>query len=106
MLGLIACGGSTATTSGNSSSTSARSGPPVIAALKTHDGKVKIVGGGRDLRVDVVRDDGTVVADDATLDELRTKDPETWMLVKSSVAQTDGTFLDATYVETPAPTLK
>lgn len=79
---------------------------PVIAALKTHDGKVLIVGGGKDLRVDVTKDDGTVVADNTSLDELRTKDPETWMLVKSSVAQTDGTYLDATFVETPAPTLK
>jgi len=78
----------------------------VIAALKTHDGKISLVGGGKDLRVNVTRDDGSVVAENASLDELRTKDPETWMLVKSSVAANDGTFVDATFVETPAPTLK
>lgn len=106
---VVACGGSTATTT---SSTSSRTSPeskrsaPVIAALKTHDGKVSIVGAGKELRIHVAKDDGTVIADDATLDELRTKDPETWMLVKSSVAQSDGTFLDATFVEAPTPTLK
>ena len=78
----------------------------MIAALKTHDGKISIVGGGQDLRVDVTKDDGTVVASNATLDELRTKDPESWMLVKSSVAQGDGTYLDATFVHTPGPMLK
>ena len=79
---------------------------PVIAALKTHDGKISIVGGGKDLRVNVTKDDGTVVADNASLDELRTKDPETWMLLKSSLAQNSGTFIDATFHETPAPALK
>lgn len=103
---LVACGGSTATTSSSSSSTTTVHSAPVIAALKTHDGKVSIVGGGKDLRVNVTKDDGTVIADDATLDELRTKDPETWMLVKSSVARSDGTFIDATFVESPAPTVK
>lgn len=80
----------------------------MIAALKTHDGKVSITGGG-DLRVMVTKDDGTVIADNATLDEVRTKDPETWMLVKSAVAKnggtTGGTYLDATFVATPAPAL-
>lgn len=106
LVGLIGCGGSTATTSSSSSAPSTQHSAPVIAALKTHDGKVSIVGGGKDLRVRVTKDDGSVVADNATLDELRTKDPETWMLVKSSVAQGEGTFLDATFVETTAPTLK
>jgi hypothetical protein len=63
--------------------------------LKTHDGKVAIRGGG-ELRVVVTKDDGRVVADNVTLDELRTRDPETWMLVNSSLAQGDGTYLDAT----------
>lgn len=101
-----ACGGSTATSSSSSSSPASQPSAPVIAALKTHDGKVSIVGGGKDLRVRVTKDDGSVVADDATLEELRAKDPETFMLVKSSVAQGDGTYLDATFTETPAPTLK
>lgn len=105
VLCLAACGGTTSTTSSSSSTTTVHSAP-VIAALKTHDGKVSIVGGGKDLRIDVTKDDGTVIADNATLDELRTKDPETWMLVKSSVAQSDGTFIDATFVESPAPTVK
>lgn len=107
LVSIAACGGSTATTTSSSTSTSPqRSKRPVIAALKTHDGKVSIIGGGDDLRVHVTKDDGTVVADGATLDELRVRDPETWMLVKSSVAQGDGTYLDATFTETPAPTIK
>jgi hypothetical protein len=105
LLSLAACGGSTAPSTGSAETVTVHSAP-VIAALKTHDGKVSIVGGGKDLRIHVTKDDGTVVADNASLDELRTKDPETWMLVKSSVAQSDGTFIDATFVETPAPTLK
>jgi hypothetical protein len=104
VLSLVACGGSSATSSAPPAPQ--QRSAPVIAALKTHDGKVSIVGGGKDLRVDVTKDDGTVVAADATLDELRTKDPETWMLVKSSVAQGDGTYIDATFVEAAAPTLK
>lgn len=106
VLSLAACGGSSATNAEPTATTTTRSAP-VIAALKTHDGKVSIVtSGGKDLRVHVTKDDGTVVADNATLDELRTKDPETWMLVKSSVAQSEGTFIDATFVESPAPTVK
>lgn len=97
---LVGCAGS-ATTTTTTTTTSA----PVIAALKTHDGKVSIVGGGSALRVSVTKDDGTVVATGATLDELRARDPETWMLVTSSVAA-NGAYLDATFTETPAPTLK
>ena len=103
---LVACAGSSGSSETGGTPPAVRRSAPLIAALKTHDGKVSIVGGGPELRVHVTKDDGTVVADDATLDELRTKDPDTWMLVKSSVAKTDGTFLDATFVETPAPTLK
>jgi hypothetical protein len=110
LLCTAACGGSTATTTSSSSATAtatvSQPGAPVIAALKTHDGKVSIIGGGKDLRVVVTKDDGTIVADNATLDELRTTHPETWMLVKSAVAQTDGTYIDATFVDAPAPTLK
>jgi hypothetical protein len=106
LLVCAACGGSTATTTSSTSTSPQKSGRPVIAALKTHDGKISIVGGGSDLRVNVTKDDGTVLANDATLDELRAKDPETWMLVKSSVAQGDGTYLDATFTESPAPALK
>lgn len=77
-----------------------RTHPVVIGALQTHDAKVSILGGhaGRELRVVVRKHDGTLVADDATLDELRVLDPETWRVVTSAVAQGDGTFLDATYV--------
>lgn len=105
VLCLAACGGATATTTSSSTSPEAKHSAPVIAALKTHDGKISIRGGG-DLRVVVRKDDGSVVADNVTLDELRTKDPETWAIVKSAVAKGDGAYLDATFVETPAPTLK
>jgi hypothetical protein len=66
---------------------------------------VSIRGGG-DIRVVVTKDDGTVVADNVTLDELRTKDPESWMLVKSAVAKNEGEYLDATLTSEPAPALK
>ena len=103
---LLGCGGSTAASSTSStSSPEAKPSAPIIAALKTHDGKVSIRGGG-ELRVVVTKDDGTVVADNVSLDELRTKDPESWMLVKSAVAQGDGTYLDATFTAAPAPALK
>lgn len=106
VLGLAACGGSTATTTSSSTASERAKRPaPVLAALKTHDGKVSIRGGG-ELRVAVTKDDGTIVADDVSLDELRTRDPETWMLVKSAVAQTDGTYLDATFVAPSAPVLR
>jgi hypothetical protein len=57
---------------------------------------VSIVGGrGKDLRVVVTKDDGTVVADNVTIDELQTKDPEAYALVKSAVASSHGTYVDA-----------
>lgn len=78
---------------------------PVLAALRTHDAKVSIVGGrgGDDLRVVVKKDDGTVLADAVTLDELRAKDPETWQVVTSALARKDGTYVDATYTAPPDP---
>lgn len=65
-----------------------------IATIKTRDGKVTLLGGGPDLRV-MLRDvDGNVVADDASLDELRTRDPAAWIVVTRALAQ-NGTYLDA-----------
>lgn len=102
---LLGCSGTTTSPPSDTTATTTTNHAPVIAALKTHDGKVSIVGGG-ELRVNVTKDDGTVVADNATLDELRAKDPEAWALVRSAVAQSKGTYVDATFHESPAPTLK
>ena len=91
---LLACSGTSSTAPAPTTATTSRA--PVIAALQTHDGKITILGGGNgDLHVNLTQEDGTVIADH----------PDAWAIVKSSVAQ-NGAFLDATYTETPAPTLK
>ena len=87
--------------------TTAARQPLIIGAFKTHDGKVSILGGRSDkeLRVMVEKDDGTIVADAATLDELRAKDPGTWHVVTSALARAggeSGTYLDATLDARPA----
>ncbi len=58
----------------------------VIAQIVTHDAKVALVGGGRDLRVVVRKLDGTMVADGVTLADLRARDPELYMVVTSAFA--------------------
>jgi hypothetical protein len=72
----------------------------VIAQIVTHDAKVALVGGGRDLRVVVRKLDGAMVADGVTLAELRARDPELYTVVTSAFAQaSDGTsngYVDAT----------
>lgn len=72
---------------------------PVIATLATRDEKISIVGRGadaRDLRVVVRKHDGTIVADNVTIDELETRDPAAWALVKSATVGLGGSYLDAT----------
>lgn len=72
---------------------------PVIATLATRDTKIAIVGRGsnaRDLRVVVRKHDGTLVADNVTIDELETRDPEAWALVKNATVGLGGAYLDAT----------
>lgn len=106
-LALVACSHATTTAPAgqNDENAAARTATrPVIAALRTHDAKVSIVGGraGTELRVVVRKDDGTVLADGATLEELRTKDPETWEAVTSALAN-KGSFFDATYAPAPPP---
>jgi len=73
---------------------------PVIFSLQTHDAKVSVLSG-TDMRVAVTRNDATTIA---TLDELRVKEPELFEIVSSAVAH-NGTYLDATLHETPAPEL-
>ncbi len=69
----------------------------VIAQIVTHDSKVAILGraGGRDLRVVVRKMDGTIVADGVSLDELRARDPELYMVVTSAFASSTS-YVDAT----------
>lgn len=72
---------------------------PVIATLATRDEKIQIVGRSshaRDLRVVVRKHDGTVVADNVTIDELETRDPAAWALVKNATVGLGDSYLDAT----------
>lgn len=72
---------------------------PVIATLATADEKIAIVGhtsSSRDLRVVVRKHDGTLVADNVTIDELETRDPAAWVLVKNATVGLGGSYLDAT----------
>lgn len=72
---------------------------PVIATLATRDTKIAIVGRGasaQDLRVVVRKHDGTLVADNVTIDELETRDPAAWALVKNATVGLGGAYLDAT----------
>jgi hypothetical protein len=77
----------------------------VIAQIVTHDSKVAILGGvsGRDLRVVVRKMDGTMVADGVSLEELRTRAPDLYMVVTSAFASsalpsagTGTSYVDAT----------
>ncbi len=71
-------------------------GAVVIAVLVTHDSKVAIMGGGKDLRVVVRKMDGAIVADGITLAELRVLDPDLYEVVNSASASADGhTYVDA-----------
>ena len=76
------------------------SNAPVIATFATQSGKVSVLGGtgGRDLRVVIVSNDGSVVANGITLAELRTRNREVYELVTTAVASESGSrgaFLDA-----------
>ena len=82
-----------------SSTTPTEAPPPAtpkiaIATIKTRDGKVTLLGGGSELRVMLRDANGNVVADDASLDELRTRDPAAWLVVTRAVASKN-TYLDA-----------
>ena len=71
----------------------------VIAQIVTHDAKVAILGGGRDLRVVVRKIDGTMVADGLSLAELRTRDPELYLVVTSAFASSTPNAPRSTYVD-------
>ena len=92
--GLGGC--SQAATTADTPAPSAASGV-VIAQIVTHDAKVAILGHGpyRDLRVVVRKTDGTMVADGITLDDLRSRDPELYMVVTSAFASSTS-YVDAT----------
>jgi hypothetical protein len=94
LVALVGC--SQAATTADTSAPSQASGV-VIAQIVTHDSKVAILGrsSGRDLRVVVRKMDGTMVADGITLDDLRTRDPELYMVVTSAFASSTG-YVDAT----------
>jgi hypothetical protein len=63
----------------------------------THDAKVAILGGGKELRVVVRSLDGTLIADGLTLAELRVQHPAVYEVVTSASASADGTtYVDAT----------
>ncbi len=73
-------------------------GRVVIAQIVTHDTKVALLGGSpsSDLRVIVQNVDGSVVADGITLDELRARDPELYVVVTSAFASNGTSYVDAT----------
>jgi hypothetical protein len=82
-------------------------GRPVVATFETHDAKISILGGaaGADepLRVVVRNQEGTILADGITVDELRRTDPLLGALVTTAVAhngakssELKGTYVDAT----------
>ena len=83
----VLSGCSQAAPSGDTAAPSQATGV-VIAQIVTHDSKVAILGGvsGRDLRVVVRKMDGTLVADGVSLDELRARDPDLYMVVTSAFA--------------------
>jgi hypothetical protein len=74
----------------------------LIGTIVTHDQRVSILGRGPtggDIRVVVKKEDGTIVADGITLDELRKTDPTAYSLVTNAVAgegTKSGDFVDAT----------
>ena len=70
----------------------------IIAQLVTHDAKIAILSGAKELRVVVRTLDGSLVADGLTLDELRVQQPEIHRVVTSAFASNRGphTYVDAT----------
>ena len=79
-----------------------RSPGVVIAQVVTHDARIAILGGSKEVRVAVRRLDGTLVADGLTLAELRVQQPEIYVVVTSAFASADGqsTYVDATLGQT------
>lgn len=104
---LVACAPSAETSTETSvrEPIAARTTPPVIATLATHDRKVSILGRGSDgeLRVTVRDTGGAVLADGITVDELYRRDPLLGAIVNSATAQSHGTYLDATLDRPPPP---
>jgi hypothetical protein len=93
----MALGCSQAATTADTAAPSQATGV-VIAQIVTHDSKVAILGGGRDLRVVVRKMDGTMVADGISLAELRSRDPDVYMVVTSAFASSASgeSYVDAT----------
>jgi hypothetical protein len=78
-----------------------KSARPAIATLETQNRKVSILSGTNDpepLRVLVRDQDGKVLADGVTIDELSRTDPALSAIITNATAKNDGTYLDATYV--------
>lgn len=69
----------------------------LIGTVATRDQKVSIFGRGNgELRVRVQREDGAIVRDGLSLDELRRVDPALHGIVTNATASGEGSFLDAT----------
>lgn len=69
-----------------------------LATIETRNGKVTLLGGREEIRVRLRDADGNVVAEEASLDELYTRDPATWLIVTRAIAGYEGdgkTYLDA-----------
>jgi hypothetical protein len=88
--GAVACG-STAEPAPVSATASAR---VAIAKLRFRDRSVTLFGSRDGLRARVERDDGTLVAADVAIEDLRRIDPLAYEVCRSAVAS-NGEYLDA-----------
>jgi hypothetical protein len=91
MGGTLACGSTAEPAPVNA----AASGHAAIAKLRFRDRTVTLFGGPDGLRARVERADGTLVAADVPLEDLRSIDPIAYEVCRSAVASNGGEYLDA-----------
>jgi hypothetical protein len=90
MGGALACGSTAEPAPANASA----SGHVAIAKLRFRDRSVTLFGAPDGLRARVERADGTLVAADVPLEDLRSIDPIAYQVCRSAVAS-NGEYLDA-----------